>query len=175
MRRGFTLIEMMIAITIFSIVIIFLYQSYDSLQRSNAKYEQERKKMERLFRLKRLLFLDFTLMISKKPDILNQDQESDVLFLQTSNSIHGRINPYVAYFVKDGELFRIESLRPFREYPLAADVVGDVDVLAKAKRFRIYYALKKSTKESVQGLFLVDLKTKEEERVLYKVPAFNQE
>ena len=40
-RRAFTLIEMMIAITLFSVVMIFLYQSVASLGKSNRFYGEK--------------------------------------------------------------------------------------------------------------------------------------
>ena len=72
MRRSFTLIEMMIAIVIFSLIVVFLYKSYDALKRSNEKFTQISKEMDRLWRIKRMLYLDFALALRSDVSVLNQ-------------------------------------------------------------------------------------------------------
>ncbi len=174
MRKAFTLIEMMIAIVIFSVMVIFLYRSYGSLERSNAKYEKIEKGMERFFKVKKTLFLDFSLAVENNITILNQDRNEDVVFVHTSNSLHNRFDPYVAYVVKEGVLYRIESLRPFREYPFGADTFGDVDKVASIKRFRVYKALKKEN-GNIVTLYLIDAVLKNGKKILYKVRRLNQD
>lgn len=171
-RRAFTLIEMMIAIVIFSLVVVLLYKSYDSLKRSNTKQAQINQKMQRLWQIKKLLYLDFTLALQSDVSVLSQEKNEDVVILQTSNSIHNRTNPYVAYVIKDETLYRIESLRKLT-YPFDADVTGDVDEIGKVKRFRIYKALKKE-RENIVQYYLIDIKFQTGETILYKVAAFNQ-
>ena len=173
MRRAFTLIEMMISVVIFSIVVVFLYRAYGSLQHSNQKYETLQQKLDKEFKLKKLLYLDFSLLVDGNVTVLHQDTSSDVVFLQTSHSIHDRINPYVAYIFKEGMLYRMESLYPFREYPLGVDRVGDVDVLVHAKRFRLYGALKKDG-NNINRLYLLDLLQTDGEHIVYKIRALNQ-
>ncbi len=173
MKRGaFTLIEMMIAITIFALIVVFLYKSYDSLKRSNEKYTKITNQMQRNWRIKKMFFLDFSLIIKSDISVLNQEKNEDVVILQTSNSIHNRTNPYVAYVVKDGVLYRLESLQKLT-YPFGADVVGDVDEIGKVKRFRIYKALKKEEQHAVT-YYLIDVKFANDERILYKVRALNE-
>ena len=41
MRKAFTLIELMISVSILSIMMIFLYKSYASVNMSNKFYEKE--------------------------------------------------------------------------------------------------------------------------------------
>jgi len=56
-RAAFTLIEMMIAITIFSLIVVFLYKSYDALKSSNQKYTKITKEMQHAWRIKKMLYL----------------------------------------------------------------------------------------------------------------------
>ena len=174
MKKGFTLIEMMIAITIFSVLVIFLYRSYNSLERSNAKYEKIEQEMNRFFKVKKALFLDFSLAVENNITILNQERNEDVVFLHTSNSLHDRFDPYVAYVVKEGVLYRIESLRPFGEYPFGVDTFGDVDRVAPVKRFRVYRALKKDN-DNITTLYLIDAVLQNGKKILYKVRRLNQD
>ena len=171
-RAGFTLIEMMIAIVIFSLIVVFLYKSYDALKQSNQKYTTMTRQMEHLWRIKRMFYLDFALSLKSDVNVLNQEKNEDVVLLQTSNSIHNRIYPYVAYVVKEGVLYRLESLHKL-SYPFDAETTADVDKIAKVKRFRIYKALKKEGSSAV-GYYLIDIKLKDGKRILYKVRALNE-
>ncbi len=172
MRKAFTLIEMMIAIVVFSVIVVFLYKSYDTLKLSNMKYLRISKDMQRLWRIKKMLFLDFALSLKSDVSVLNQEKNEDVVLLQTSNSLHNRFYPYIAYIVKDGTLYRLESLYKLT-YPLDADTRADIDEIAKVKRFRIYKALKKEAEHTVT-YYLIDMKLENGEEMLYKVRAFNE-
>jgi len=171
MKKAFTLIEMMIAISIFAIVSLFLYKSYYSLNQSNLKYEELLKKSEKFNKIKKTIYLDFTLALSSDISILNQEKIEDVVLFQTTNSIHNRINPYVGYIIKDKTLYRIESLNKLT-YPLDAELDADVDKIAKVKRFRVYKALKKINSFS-KTLYLVDIIFENGNRILYKIDSLN--
>lgn len=170
-RAGFTLIEMMVAIAIFALIVIFLYKSYNTLRVSNQKYTKISQEMERLWHIKKMLYLDFALVIDNVR-ILHQQRNEDVVLLQTSNSIHNRINPYVAYVVKEGTLYRIESLQKLT-YPFGADTTGDVDAITPIKRFRVYKALKKEY-GAVVTYYLLDIVRENGEKILYKIRRLNQ-
>ena len=171
-RAAFTLIEMMIAIVIFSLIVVFLYKSYDALKQSNQKYTLMTKEMERLWRIKKMLYLDFALSLQSDVNVLNQEKNEDMVLLQTSNSLHNRFYPYVAYVVKEGVLYRLESLRKL-SYPFDAATTADVDEVAKVTHFRLYKALKKEGSNAA-AYYLIDIKLAHGERILYKVRALNE-
>ena len=171
-RNAFTLIEMMIAIVIFSLIVVFLYRSYGALKQSNEKYATITKRMERMWRLKKMLYLDFALSLKSDVSVLNQERNEDVVILQSANSIHNRFNPYIAYVMRDGWLYRLESLRKL-QYPFGADVGGDVDKVAQVKRFRVYKAMKKENQNAV-SYYLVDIKLENGESILYKIRSLNE-
>jgi prepilin-type N-terminal cleavage/methylation domain-containing protein len=174
MRKGFTLIEMMIAVTILAIIMMFLYKSYASLNVSNKKYNDIYNDIKKVIKVKKVVYLDFSLSLDKNINILNQEKNEDAVFLQTSNSIHNRINPYVAYVVKDKKLYRLESLNRFKTYPLDVEIKADVDELGEVERFRVYKATKKDANVTT-NLYLVDIKFKDDkEDILYKIKALNQ-
>jgi len=172
MKKGFTLIEMMIAITIFSMVALFLYKSYANLSKQNHKYQKITKKIEYAKKLKKILYLDFTLSLDNNVTIVHQDTKTDTVILQTSNSIHNRINPFVAYFVKNGNLYRMESFSKL-SYRKLGNAVGSLDKLGKVSIFQLYKALKKEKSATIKHLYLLHVKFQNQE-ILYKIVGRNQ-
>jgi len=168
-RSGFTLIELMVSISILSIMMIFLYQSYSSINSSNKNLKNEIRVITDVQKLKKVIYLDFSLALHKSVKILNQDAKEDVLFFQSSNSLHKRYEPYIAYIVKKGRLYRLESLQEFKEYPLAMNSEFDVDYLGDVNSFRVY----KSTNDKKE-LYLVHIKFKNIEDILLKVKVLNK-
>jgi prepilin-type N-terminal cleavage/methylation domain-containing protein len=167
-RSAFTLIELMVSIVILSILMLFLYKSYDMLNRSNTFIGKEVETISKEYLLKKTLYLDFATAIKKSITILNQDQQSDILFLQSKHSLHKRVNPYVAYIFKENRLYRLESLKPFVEYPLTADSEFIADNLGEAEIFRVY---KSKTKNS--RVYLLHILFKNKKEVLLKVKQLN--
>ena len=58
-KKAFTLLEVLISITIFSIIIIFLYQSLEITQKSNNFYSDKLELKQDDNSLKKMFFLDF--------------------------------------------------------------------------------------------------------------------
>jgi len=167
-KSAFTLIELIISIVILSILMLFLYKSYATLNKSNSFLAKEVQKISSLELLKKTIYLDFAAALKESVVILPQDQREDVVFLQTSNSIHQRINPYVAYIVKDKILYRLESLKPFKEYPLVADSEFVSDKLGEVKSFRVY-----SSNEQAKKSYLMSISFAEKEEILLKLSILN--
>ncbi len=169
MRKGFTLIELLISITILSIMMLFLYKSYASLNHSNSFYKQEVATLKEEESLKKIIFLDFSLALSQSITIQNQDTKEDAVFMQSTNSLHKRYNPYLAYIIKNHKLYRLESLKPL-SYPLSVESEFSVDSLGKVSAFRVY----KSDANTSSELFLVHVNFKEKEDILLKIKVLNQ-
>ena len=173
MRKAFTLIELMISIVILSILMLFLYKSYAGLNKSNKIFAQEVQKISKIELLKKVIYLDYSLAIKNDTNgsivqVLNQDKNEDVIFMQTSNSIHNRVNPYIAYIVKEEKLYRLESLKKFTEYPLGTDSEFVVDELGDVKSFRVY-----KSREVSKELYLVHVVFKKENEILLKIKVLN--
>ena len=167
-KSAFTLIELVISIVILSILMLFLYKSYAGLNKSNMIFLEEVEKISASQLLKKTIYLDFASAVSRSVSVLDQSQREDVVFLQTTNSIHKRINPYVAYLVKDKVLYRLESLKPFKEYPLVADSEFVSDRLGEVKSFRVY-----ASKAEKQELYLVHILFTQRDEILLKVNVLN--
>ncbi len=172
-RRGFTLIELMVSISILSLMMIFLYQSYASLNRSNAFYKKEVNRIIDRDMIKKIIYLDFTLSVHKSVKILNQEKTEDVVFFQSSNSLHKNYNPYIAYFIKDSKLYRLESLIEFKEYPLSSENEFSVDFLGEADSFRVYVSSKKINKK-IPAIYLTHIDFKEGKDILFKTKVLNE-
>ncbi len=146
---------------------VFLYKSYAALNYSNDFYKSEISYLKSEQLRKKVLFLDFSLAFSKSVKILNQDKKEDVIFLQSSNSIHGRYNPYIAYIFKNSKLYRLESLKEFKEYPLGIDSEFSVECFGQVDSFRVYKSQKKSTE------LLVHINFTKDENLLLKIEVLN--
>jgi hypothetical protein len=145
---------------------IFLYKSYASLNHSNSFYKKEVETIKSGQLKKRVLFLDFSLALKKETviKIINQDKDTDIILFQSSNSVHNRYNPYIAYIKKDSKLYRLESLKKFNEYPLSADAEFSVEYFGEVESFRVY---KSSNKH--KELYLIHVDFKNDEDILLKV------
>ena len=171
LKAAFTLIEMLIAISIFSIMMLYLYNTYASLNISNENLKGEVQKIQKIQKIKKVVFLDFTLALFDPRGIVhidNRDKREDFVFFQTSHSLHRRINPYVTYVVKNQILYRLESLKKFDSFELPSDAEFDVDELGDVKSFRVY----KTTKKAQSYLVAVDFK--EMDDLLLKVNPLNE-
>lgn len=174
MRKAFTLIEMMISVVILSIIMLFLYESYAALNRSNSFYEKRAETIKNELLKKRVVFLDFSLALYQSVKVLNQDRNEDVVFMQSSNSLHKRFNPYIAYFVKEEKLYRLESLKPFLEYPLEADSNFIVDYIGAVDGFRVYKSVQ-TKEETIFENYLVHIDFTKDDDTLLKVKVLNEE
>jgi len=168
MRAAFTLIELMVSILILSLMMLFLYKSYAGLNKSNAFYAAEVEKISMQERIKKVLYLDITQ--AKSIAIQNQSTTEDVIFMQTTHSVHRRTHPYVAYILKNKKLYRLESLKAFVEYPLAADSEFVADELGDVELFRLY-----ASKEQSKNLYLLHTLFGNKEEILLKLKALNKE
>lgn len=167
-RTAFTLIEMLISITIFSIMMLYLYNTYSSLNLSNNKLKNEVDKIKKIDKIRKIIFLDYTLAIKGKVEIENRDKDEDFVFFQSSHSIHRRFNPYIVYMLKDKHLYRLESLKKISSYELSSDAEFDIEDLGKVQSFRVYKATKK------RQSFLVAIDFASMDDVLLKVNPLNE-
>lgn len=164
-KKGFTLLEMMIAISILSIMMIFLYRSNAALQFSNKTYQKEAQKIFTVDKIKEVIYLDF-LLANSSVKFKHEKHKADTIFLQTSHSLHRRINPYIVYLVQNKKLFRVESLTQITQLPLAAEQDYSIDLIANVDSLDIY----KSKKET-QFLFYMVLQNKE--KIVMKLTPLN--
>jgi len=168
-RAGFTLIELMIAITILSIIMLFLYKSYATLNISNQNLKFESQSVEMIQKIKKVIYLDYSLALGNSIVIVNREKNEDFVYMQSTHSIHRRFNPYITYMIKGNKLYRLESLKPFKEYRLVSDSDFDVDFIADVKSFRVY----KSTNTKINA-YLVHINLNSSDEILLKINSLNE-
>jgi len=118
MRRGFTLVELVISIALLGIIVLFLSQSVTGLKGGlvslKAKEATERYRND----VADLLYRDLLQMEGDWNR--TEGKRFDTLAFQTANSLYGYAHPYVTYLVlKNGNrLLRVEGSAPhFPPYP----------------------------------------------------------
>ena len=153
-------------------MMIVLYQSYASLNRSNIFYKAKADEISVEQIKKRVMYLDFSLALNKSITVLNQDKEEDVVFMQTANSIHKRLNPYVSYVVNNKKLYRLESLNKIVEYPLGTQDEYIADYMGEVDAFRAYKSSQQDA-NSTSETYLLHVDYKEEKDFLVKVKVLN--
>jgi len=168
-KKAFTLLELMIAITILSIMMIFLYKSYATLNLSNKNLHRETVILTSMQKIKKVIYLDFLVALSKSTLITNRSKKEDFISLQTSHSLHGRFHPYVTYILKEENLYRLESLKQIKSYDLSVDDTFNIDKIEGVKTFRVY---KSSNAKDEQ--YIVHLEFKEKNDILLKINVLNE-
>jgi hypothetical protein len=134
-------VELILSIAIFSIIALYIYQAINTAKNSNDIHLKRLSEDKREQKITTLFYNDLFSQtnIYAAANITNE-AEFDVFYLRARNSIHAMINPYIAYFVKDNALFRIES-KAFEKIPLTYESVERVKVdklLSNVTLFRIY-------------------------------------
>ena len=168
MKKAFTLIELVVAILILSILMLFLYKSYSDLNRANKTYEKAVLQLNKKELLKKTLYLDLLMAYKKSMLIDNIDQHFDFVSFMTKHSLHRRINPYVTYIVRDDILYRLESLKQIVSRDINRDIAFDVDKIKSITKFKLF-----GTRDIKKELYLLDLRLSEDERILLKVKVLN--
>ena len=163
MKRAFTLIEMLIAVSLLSVITLFLYQTYASLQHSNRFYGDELSEASREQKLRKTIYLDLSLSMPDSIDLINIDKNSDVIIMQSSHSVHHRIMPYIAYLVTDNRLMRIESSQKLI-YPFSGEEEMVIDDLEAVKIFRVFQK---------DDSFLVHLEQNDKKMMLFRTNRLN--
>lgn len=148
---------------------IFLYNSYSSLKISNETLKAEANKIEDIQKIKKVIYLDFSLALYNSVTIINRDNDEDFVSMQTSNSIHRRFNPYVTYIVKDKKLYRLESLKKIDKFEIASDAEFEADYIGEVENFRLYRSNKKDI-----NTHLIDIRFSDKQKILYKIKALNE-
>ena len=118
---SFTLIEIMVSIILFSIIIIFLYQTLDMTEKSNKFYSKKLQEQKAKTFLSELFFKDIAQALplnqtksGRLNDIGEDSQQKNFFWLETTHTYHNPFYTHIFYFVsKKNNLIRLESLSRF--------------------------------------------------------------
>ena len=167
MRKAFTLIELLISITILTVLMLALYKAYDALNISNKIYEKKSDSIKSMELKKRTIYLDLALSFKGSFNYLEQEPKRDMITFQSSNSIHKRYNPYITYIIKYDKLYRIETRQKIESYPFEAGITADIDEIGALKKFKVF-------KSSKSDSYLIDARFKDKNNILLKVKVLNE-
>jgi prepilin-type N-terminal cleavage/methylation domain-containing protein len=166
MKKGFTLIELMISITILSIIMVFLYKTYADINVSNKVYIENKNKLDKFEKIKKMTFVDLLTALNGSIKVVKENKNRDTLFMQTSHSLHRRIMPYVTYIVKNHKLYRVETLYPFSNLSTTKNSF-DVDFIGNVKKFKIFTSKQKN-------IYFLDIEFSNNKKILQKIKLFNE-
>ena len=108
-RKGFTLVEVIIAITIFSIAVLLLYRVNETLTLSNASLIKHSASSNEKSDFLQTLRLDFLYSDNNISEIKKGDK-FDAINFNSRHSLYDISSPYIEYHVsKDRRLWRLES------------------------------------------------------------------
>lgn len=141
MKRAFTLVEIIIAIAIFSIMVVYMYQAIGMTKKSTKAYERKYEKVQKNQTIRKLLYNDIFNQVDPYSNTTVKTKDNfTTYYLRTNNSLHNSANPFVAYRVINGTLFRFESYKSFT-LPLSENNKNDIHVdklLENLKSFLVY-------------------------------------
>lgn len=137
-KKGFTLIEVLISITLLSLVLMALYRSSDILRRSNKHLYEHLEKSTQSLKGNRILYMDL-LQSDENITISDEHKFHRITMQKTSHSLYGQSIARVSWLVYKNEntLLRIEG----SDYtlPLQEGKNVAVDVIVKnVELFKIY-------------------------------------
>lgn len=145
-RRAFTLVELLVSITLFGLIAVFLFGSIDSLRKQQNYVKKKEAVLSHKNQILSLLRTDFDraklLVISK-----SSSKDFDTVLISGSNRSLYKINqPNVVWIVlkADNTLVRLESSSPIT-IPLTTEAMYlmHTDVIGKhCEIFRIYDSAK---------------------------------
>jgi len=143
-KSAFTLIEVLISITLLSLVLMALYKSADILRDSNMHLFKYLEKSTHSLKGSKALYMD--LMHSDHNITINTDEKFHRLTINsTTHSLHGLSLAKVVWLVykEENTLLRIEGGK--YSMPLRNEEKVEIDVIAKnITLFRIYKSKKRN-------------------------------
>ncbi|MEA3290246.1 MAG: prepilin-type N-terminal cleavage/methylation domain-containing protein [Campylobacterota bacterium] len=149
-RKAFTLVEILVSITLFSIIVLFLYQTLDITKQSNDFYTKHLDEKQLQNHIKKILFMD--IMHSKENSVkISKDKDNNtILTMETTNTYHNPFFNHITYLLIDGELIRMETKVKFDRKKLNDSFFSNsyIDILqTKVDKFKA--VIQKDKKVSV--------------------------
>jgi len=135
--------EILISITLFSIIILFLYGTLDITQKSNLFYSKQLEVKQENNRLEKIIFSDLINMKLDGTVVITEDKnKNNIITFQSNNSYHNPFYKNITYLItRENNLVRIESKDIFDSLKLE-DSFFDysyIDILKKnIKKMKIH-------------------------------------
>lgn len=120
MKKAFTLLELIISITLFMIIVVFLYKTLDQTKYSNNLFSNKQEILKQSNHLHNIFLED----IAEASSItINYDKNKNAIVkIITYNTYHNAFFNNITYFIGNSkELIRIESKEAFKESERVSD------------------------------------------------------
>ncbi len=169
-KSGFTLIEVLVAVTLMSIIVLFLINSSFNLQKGyDSLYKSESKSFSDYDR-KELIYMD--ILEASQIDI-DSNRKFDILTLKTKNSLYQRENCYVIYTVlqKGNKLIRLENDNNI-SLPVSQEEIYKTGFLIVKEDLEEFKILRNEEKKK-QDLLMVYIKDKNQIPDLFEIGLIN--
>jgi competence protein ComGC len=132
-KKAFTLIEVTISITLFMIVVLFLYKTLDQTKYSNKQFEDKQEKLIFVKNLNKIFLEDFAESYGTTSLSIDTEKKSMVKFT-SYNTYHNSFHNHITYMIGSNDtLVRIESLDAFKGIDSTLDFYenANIDILLK--------------------------------------------
>ena len=114
MKKSFTLLEVLISISLFMIMIVFLYKTLDQTKHSNKIFAKKEESIKADNRLYNIFLEDIAESISSIKITQDKDKNSIVTF-RSNNTFHNAFHLNIAYLISsNNKLVRIDSKDEFK-------------------------------------------------------------
>jgi len=163
-KKSFTLVEVLVSISILGIIFTFLFETTNTTKQQNQHYIKKANGIYSESKIFKTFINDFSQVIGAASVIYGK--KYDIVRFKTKNSVHNIIEPYVTYFVskKNLALIRTESLEKYDLYK-KEDIYKEYiysDILVQdTKSFKVFFK---------NDFFNVMLRTKELSPFVLKLP-----
>lgn len=161
MKKSFTLLELLISITLFSIIVVFLYKTIDQTKYSNNLFSDKEQALKEDNNLHDIFLEDIA--ESSNITISSDKNKNSIVKIVTNNTYHNAFFNNITYLINSSKkLVRVESYQAFNELePITLNFEANsyIDILLEDIQF---FELKNS---GVNYNFL--LKQKDRDRIFY--------
>lgn len=159
MKKSFTLLELLISITLFLIIIVFLYKTLDQTKYSNNIFTKKEDSLKQINHLHNIFLEDIA--EASSITITTDKNKNSIVKIVTNNTYHNSIFNNITYLINSTNKFiRIESLQVFNEQdPLNAiffdnsyidELEGNIEYFeAKNSGVNYHFFIKQKDKERV--------------------------
>ena len=131
MKKSFTLLELLISITLFSIIVVFLYKTIDQTKHSNNLFSDKEQTLKESNHLHNIFLEDIA--ESSNITITSDKNKNSIVKIVTNNTYHNASFNNITYLINSSKkLVRIESYQAFNELqPMTLDFEANsyIDVL----------------------------------------------
>ena len=137
MKKSFTLLELLISITLFSIIVVFLYKTIDQTKHSNNLFSEKEQALKEANHLHNIFLEDIA--ESSNITIISDKNKNSIVKIVTNNIYHNAFFKNITYLINSSKkLVRIESYEVFNELqPMTLDfeVNSYIDILLEDLEF----------------------------------------